>query len=270
MTNGSAQNHYRTWLGEEFATRKKKNGAYSLRAFARALGVSKTALSDVLAGKRHFSKSAALKVAERLELTPKQHALLMKEIRGAEALPAAAPEARDSVDQIEFLQLQEDQFKLMSDWYFIGILTLAQLKDHQADPKWIAKRLGISEIEAKLAVAALERLGLIEIRAGRLVRTTLPIKTSHQIVSPALRKYHKQNLKLAERSLERDSIDQRIFGAITFPVRIADLPKADKLIQEFKLKLCSELETPRTGVADEIYTLSIQLFPITKKEGFSQ
>jgi uncharacterized protein (TIGR02147 family) len=259
MTNEQPQTHYRDWLCEELAARKSKNSAYSLRAFARFLGVSKTAISDVMAGKRHLSKAAALKVSEKLELTPKQKNILLHEIRKDNSTP------QDSVDHAEFLQLQKDQFKLMSDWYYIGILTLAQLKDHKADPQWIAKRLGISDIEVRAALPALQRLGLIEIRSGKLVRTSLPIQTTNQIVSPSLRKYHKQNLKLAERSIDRDPINERIFGAISIPIKLTDLSKADRLIQQFKLKLAGELDTP---APDEIYTLSIQLFPITKKDGF--
>jgi len=53
---------YRVWLVDEFSQRKQKNTAYSLRAFARDLGISATCLSEVLAkkrgpflGKGHFS-----------------------------------------------------------------------------------------------------------------------------------------------------------------------------------------------------------------------
>ncbi len=288
------QAYYKSWLFSEFANRKEKNIQYSLRAFARDLNVSKTALSDVLAGKRNFSKKAALKIADRLCFTPKQKQILFNEIftggfagactagmraggvsdnarctgdklgRKFDIIPNT--QKQDSVDHAEFLQLQEDQFQVMSNWYYIGILALPQLSSHKADLKWIAKRLGISEIEAKNALLTLNRLGLIEVKDGKLIRLTPPISTTNHIPSPAIRTYHKQNLKLAGESLEKNSIDQRIFSAITIPLDLSkDLSKikiAGKLIDEFKLKLSKALDS---SAPTELYTLSIQLFPITKK-----
>ncbi|MGZ3699878.1 MAG: helix-turn-helix domain-containing protein, partial [Bdellovibrionota bacterium] len=64
--------HYSELLNEAFAERKAKNPSYSLRAFARYLAISAAALSQVLSRKRDLSKRNALKVAERLGLSPLQ------------------------------------------------------------------------------------------------------------------------------------------------------------------------------------------------------
>ena len=65
--------NYREALRHSLRERKVKNSGYSQRAFARDLGVSSTALSDVLSGKRNFSEENAQKVAERLSFSPDQH-----------------------------------------------------------------------------------------------------------------------------------------------------------------------------------------------------
>jgi uncharacterized protein (TIGR02147 family) len=264
VSNTESRNHrYRDWLLQEFASRKGRNSSYSIRAFAKSLGVGKTTLAAVLQGERHFSKITALRVAEVLGFSPQKKNILLKEIRRPSVTEVFDP-LKDSVDQVEFLQLQEDQFRLISNWYYIGILTLAQLKDHRADPNWIAERLGISPAEVEVALAALQRLALIEIRGRRLVRTSLPIQSTHQIPSPAIRSYHRQNLRLAEASLENEPLDRRIFGAISFPVNPADMAKADALIRDFKVQMAALMESK---AASEIFTLSVQLFPMTRPKG---
>lgn len=49
----------RLFLAEELASRKQRNPAYSLRAFARRLQMSPSFLSEVLKGKKAVSPSRA-------------------------------------------------------------------------------------------------------------------------------------------------------------------------------------------------------------------
>ena len=65
-------------LQRELSIRCEKNPRYSLRAFSRALGMSHTALSFVLSGKRPLSKNAARKVSEVLQLDPLQRKALFE------------------------------------------------------------------------------------------------------------------------------------------------------------------------------------------------
>ena len=253
---------YRKWLLDELTDRKSRNPLYSLRAFARDLNVGKTALSDVLAGKRNFSRQAALQVSEKLAWGPRRTKIVLEEIQSRTKAIPLSPKS-DSIDLEEYLQIREDQFKLISDWYYIGILTLARLRNARADSDWIAKRLGISELQARAALDALERLGLIELKNGKLTRTTLPIATASKTPSPAIRNYHRQNLRLAEQTLEQVAMSKRIFSAISITVDPTKTTEAEALINEFKQKFADLMDGgPRSK---EVYTLSIQFFPITKE-----
>jgi hypothetical protein len=61
---------YRRELREELERLQRKNSRFSLRAFARKLGLSPGMLSNVLAGKRNLSVEVALQVAQRLGYSP--------------------------------------------------------------------------------------------------------------------------------------------------------------------------------------------------------
>lgn len=251
-TINGIQANFITRLLNEFTSRKARNTQYSLRAFARDLGVSKTAVSDVLSGKRKFSKQAIRKIADRLGLSPIERETLMNRLS-----------VFDGVDKREYLQLQEDQFRVMCDWYYIGVLLLAQLKEHKANSTWISKKLAISELEARAAVATLERLGLVRVHKGKLLRTTLPVKTTTGVPSYSIRSYHKQNLRLAEDCLEQEPIERRIFSAISMPTKKEKLREAEILITQFKEKMAQLISD---DTATDVYTLAIQLFPITRTD----
>jgi uncharacterized protein (TIGR02147 family) len=148
-------------LQAELARRCAKNPKYSLRAFAKSVGISHTVLSLVMSGKRRLSKKASLKLAEALALDPEQKSLL--------ALSASHPRSSleapsRSAAQLRFHQLSLDTFSVVSDWYHLPILSLLDLPGARFEARWISKALSISQLEAKLAIERLQRLGLVEKR----------------------------------------------------------------------------------------------------------
>ena len=106
---------YRFLLREEFSHRKGRNRRYSVRAFAKFLGVSKTSLADTLALRRHLSKKSAFKVCDRLCFSP---ALIQ------DVLKAIARERNSQNHSASFHAIDDDVFSLISDWFHYAILSL--------------------------------------------------------------------------------------------------------------------------------------------------
>lgn len=244
--------HYRTILLTELARRKRANPVYSLRAFARNLGMSPAHLSLVLNGKKRLTPRLARESAERLSLSPDERSRFL-----ASTVPGL--EFEDRKEDSERL-LSEDEFKLISDWYHLAILSLAKTKKNIANPRLIGKNLGVDPILIKEALARLIRLGFLEIKNNKLVLTTAPLRTSTDVPSEAIRRYHRQTLNLALTKIDTVPVAKREFSAITMAVDVEKLPKAKLMIESFKRKLCKELET---SSAQDVFTLSIQLFPLT-------
>ncbi|WP_374077421.1 DUF4423 domain-containing protein [Bdellovibrio bacteriovorus] len=244
-------------LLQELAKRQMRNSAYSIRAFARDLDVGVTSLSDVLAGKRSLSKSNVQKVMEKLLISPLEKEQIWSHYKETSA--------RTEVD--DRTMLDEDTFRLIADWHYIAILNLAKLKTNSAKPEWIAERLNIKKDEAEVALERLFRLELIKKVRGRMERTVKPLTTSNEIPSAAIRKHHSQNLRLAEESLHRDPVTTREFGSVTMAVNPEKLPQAKEILLKTRKKIASLLEE---GDVSEVYTLSFQLFPLTKLQKSSE
>jgi len=240
---------YRHWLEREYLERRSRNRLYSIRSFARQLGVSKTSLAEVLAGKRDLSKKNALAVAIRLNLSPAERTALLDGIRRSRSRDAAHPD----------LSLSDDVFRVIADWYHYAILNLAKLPKHQADATWIAERLGISVVEAAEASDRLLRMGFIELNGTQFRRKVGSLDTVADVPSSAVRRHYAQNLRIAERSLEQDPVESREFGIVTVAIDSEKIALAKERIRAFRRRMAVDLEAPSP---DRIYTLSIQFYPI--------
>ena len=245
----SADAEVKTIIAEELARVQAKNPSYSLRSYAKKLGISPAALSEIMRGRRPLTRKAARKILERLCVHPQK----------AEKLLAKT----DHVDQKEFTKINMDYFNVISDWYYLAILSLAETEGFCDEPEWVAERLNIRKRDAKSAFARLERLGLMERREGGLCPTGLQYETSQGIANPAIRKNHFQNLELARKSLEGDPLDERDFSAITMVVDPERLPEAKKRLKEFRREFCSHMESGRKR---EVYRLCLQFFPLSKSK----
>ena len=236
-------------LKRELEGRRLRNPAYSLRAFARDLGVSVTALSDGVNAKRALSRKNRAKLAKAFLLSPEEEAQLFEK-----PVPAEKP-----ADPHELLS--EDIFRMIGEWHYFAILNLAKTKDSRADPAWIARRLGIEEKLAREALRRLEQLGFLRVKGKKLVRSARPFTTTRDIPSLAIRKHHLGNLRLAGDALENVPVDLRDFGSTIMPMNLEQVSRVKALLRKTREKAADIAET---GEASEVYCLSLQLFPLTK------
>lgn len=245
--------NYREVLKENLRERRYKNPAYSLRAYSRDLGVSSTALSDVLSGKRHLSKKNIEKVAEKLSFSPIQVKELLKQLNYKE----------ETKEKESFLNVKEDEFQLISNWYYVAILTLCAQKNIENNPVAIGKRLGVNPHSVEVAIEVLKRLKLLNISGNKIKRTSAPLRITTDIPSYAIKNYHKENLRLVENSIDNVPLELREISSMTLNINPKKMKKAKKMIEDFKEKFTSEMEkTP----GSEVYTLGMHFYPASLKE----
>jgi uncharacterized protein (TIGR02147 family) len=242
-------------LSQELQRRCERNPRYSLRAFSQSLGLSHTIVSLVLSGKRPLSKKACVKVADALNYTPEETRALISN-RVSQDLPM--------VPVAEATTLDLDSFAVISDWYHFAILSLLEVKGARFEPKWISRRLGISPVEARLAMERLKRLGLVHEVAGRWRQSSKSLKIASHLSTPATRKFQGQLIQKAAESLEKDPLGERDHTNITFAMDRRLVPYARERIRKFRRELCAELEA--AGKAKDVYTICVQLFPLTEGE----
>lgn len=241
------------FLKDEYQKRKNKNENFSLRSFARWLGTSPAQLSQMMSGKRPVSVKSIQKFSQKLELSPFEKTKWLSS--SLETL-----ESSQDKSQKRILEMKEDQFRMIADWYHFGILALSKLKNTKGDPRWVARQLGISFEDAHQAMLRLIRLQILETKP-KLKQICEPIEVASDVPSEAIRKFHKQNLNLAAEKLESIPNHLREFQSISLALHPQQMKSLKKLIDQF-LEQASEMEN--TEKAQAIYNLNVQLFPISK------
>ncbi|MBD65127.1 MAG: hypothetical protein CME62_07970 [Halobacteriovoraceae bacterium] len=263
----AAQTEYIQTLESYLKEAKKRNSSFSLRSFAKFLEMSPSSLSLILKGKRPLTKDAATKFIGKLNLSDDEKEIFLKHVVDFEyfRLNETEKKERSLKQKIEFKQLKDDEFKLISDWYYLVILNLTELPNFQEDLEWLSLTLGISKKNARDALNVLQRLNLIfKDEKGKLRRTDKPINFSSPIPNKNIQKYHKSNLIRAIDSVTSVEPERRELSSATMPICSKNLSEAKKMIQNFTIELSQFLQ--QGDELDDVYSINLQLFPQTRKD----
>lgn len=231
-------------LKAELAKRCERNPRYSLRAFAKALGISPANLSLVMNAKRPPSEKTIERILERLDLTVRERNRLKSKDNCS--LPADAIDA-SIAEQI-------------CTWQCYALLSLVETKDFKPDLTWIAKRLAISIHEVRVAVEALQKAGQLDVSQKKW-KAAKDIRVNNKTSTATIRNFHRQLLARAQNSMELDPVELRDISSITFAMSPENMAEAKEEIRRFRLRM-SELFEERQK-STEVYNLTVQLTPAT-------
>ena len=259
-----------------YLERKSNRPHYSVPAFARDLGLSKSFLWRLLKGERPLTVKQAIQISAVLDLSPEttddliakvvsesgKNAKISKAFR--KTVQAKSNASANAAAQITHFELE--RFKVISQWYHLAILNLVKLQDFEPNTNYIAKRLGISKLEASDAVARLVSLGLLEKKAGKFKRTKVQLFVENQNPEAAMRNYFTQTLERAKESLKdpsQSAFDERFISGVTMAVSAQDVARLKKRLQEIQMEFMKPITSDHLS---QVYQLNLQFFPLTKKE----
>lgn len=243
------------WLLTEFARRQEKNAGYSLRSFSKHMGVSPAMLSLLIRNKKKLTSQTAQAIAKKCDFSSGEMEHLFKNISRSSNLNNSFPQR----------ELEIDSFELIANWYYFAILALERFKHNSLSAKWIAQKLDIPVNTAQKAVTRLTRLGIIakNKRGDGFHQATPSLVAQQNVPSAAIRKFHRAILDKAQDSLAGTPVDMREFSATIMPINTKYLPEIKNSIRRFRDEMAAYSES--IDNCDEVYSLSIQLFPLTKE-----
>lgn len=248
---------FRLFLQEELERRCKRNPRYSLRAFAHALQMHHGTMSQILRGTRPLSLKAMIKMGKLLGLNPEEmnSFFISRQFENPDA----------NTKSLQFQQLSMDTFYAISEYYHDAILELTHLSCFRPDMKWIAKVLGITIHQVRIAVERLQRLELLTVdNSGAWIdQSAFNTIVETDLTSSAQRNLQKQLLEKATEAIEKVNKSMRDNSSITMAIDSADLPAAKDMIKQFRRMLCSHLQRKDTK-PNQVYQLAIAFFPLTE------
>jgi len=256
----SASEFYRNRIRIEFDRIRKRNPAYSLRAFAGKLDLHPGTLSSVLKGKRGIPRRKGTQVAARLGLTGLERKFFLESLN---ARDAETPDSAVAAAPVRMLELQLHS-TIIAEWEHSAVISLFDLTGFRPTAEAMTSRLGVPQSRLRVVLRNLERAGFVRRGTGGVyAKVASDFATPDDIPSSALREAHFQELELARRKLESEPVERRQYSSLTVALAPENLPKAKELTRKFMMELGTLLER---GERSEVYQVCLQIFPLTEAE----
>lgn len=260
---------FEKFLTASFEKRTKKNPSYSLRAFARDIGVTSSNLSKAMNGSRGFSKETLQIISQRLALNHEEAHLFKSlcESKFAKSKKARS-EAAEKLKQalLYNIKIADDKVALISDWHHMAILALMCASDFKSDIGWISDRLLIHEKVTQQAIERLISLGMVQNVQGQFKTTGNLFIDPKGIPSSAVKEFHHQIIEKADHAIDMQGLDDRDIASIVFSFNKSRMAEAKAKIKKFREEFAIEFG-PREGDSNqEVYALAVQFFQISKSK----
>lgn len=254
--------NFATFLNSELVRRQTVNSSYSLRAFARDLNIEPSLLSKILRKKIPITLKMLERLAPSAGLNEPDLNSYRDHVKSAEGMK--------HLDSLQDKQIRHEEFKLIQDWYHITIVELTLLSDFQPTAAWIARKLGIGESEASMAVERLITLGFLERTEDGAFKKSSHGSPGLRIVSDdyasyitALRHVIHQFGDKAMSAMHEIPPTNRANTTLTVAIDSSLVAEAKKKIINFTRSLVDELEK-KSKVKNHVYELMVSFFPLTK------
>ena len=269
--------NYREYLQALYDATKARVVSYSYLRFADDLGFSATnVLRLIICGQRPLTEKSAKKIAKSLALHGDQLRYWHTLVGYANArLPADREKlfrvlldykSREHPHELNALEAEYFQ-----EWYHPVIREMVGLADFDGNPEWIQQRLAfplrIEPIKRSLRLLSKLRVIHFDPQTGCYTRAG-HIKTSREVDSLALIRYHQTMIDMGRESITRIDVQYRDIQAVTVNLPIAALAQLKGRIQELISETLSlETQHAQSSTDRDVIQLNIQMFPFTQSAG---
>lgn len=250
--NSMGMNSVQVILNQKFLELKAKNPRLSHRFFAQKIGISSGALSEILKGKRTISRKLAIKIASRLLLDPIDTATFV----GNNLVPG---EAKD----IDYLQLQDDQFHLISEWPHFAILNLVKSDQCIHRPTWFAQQLNLPLKVTQEAIDRLLRLEMLVYEKKKYVRTKNHLQTSDDVLNLSIQKSNIEDLEMMQNQLGALAVNERDLTSLTMLLDPKKMSEFKRWLRKAQDQFALKYETTNSATA---FRLTMALFPLRRSK----
>ena len=243
-------------LRERLRAGMRRNPRFSLRSFAKQLGIDHSTLSQVLRSRRRLSARALEAVGKRMGLseeTIRAYAQSFRKKSSSNRLP----------ENPRSYHFDLDTFQFLSVWYHYAILELLEVQEFKTDSRWIANALGIAVQDVNIALQRLLRLGLLEM-SGRdrwMDKSGDAEFQSAALTEAACNQMNQGIHELAIDAIKRIPSEYRVHRQMVVALGSRKLPRLKMLADDFMNELRSLVS--ESDVKDDVYQMEISFFPVT-------
>ncbi|MAZ50022.1 MAG: hypothetical protein CME65_15780 [Halobacteriovoraceae bacterium] len=260
------------FISDRFEEIKARNPGYSLRAWAKSLGMkSHGPLHAILKKQRKIPKNLIIPLIKTLKLDKEEakYFELLVDLSRAKK-PEEIDFYKDKLAKLSPVPLREihdlEAYKYLTDPIHFTVAEMTQLKEFNDSPAWMKKSLRVNQNmrELEVIIERLRNLGIVQRKKKNHYEKPLQhLYTKLEVTSEVVQNYHKFCSELAIDQVSKQDISEKEFNALCFNIKKKDLPQIKEQIRDFINRLVEENEAP-AHEGDETYQLNVQFFSLTK------
>jgi uncharacterized protein (TIGR02147 family) len=263
--------HYqdpRQFLLDTLSVKQKLDSSFSVRKWAKVMELkSHSLLAMLLQGKRDLRIQHSEFLQKGLELATNEQAYFQTLIQYSNCKTIEEKALMNSFLQDlhpgqDFATKDVSEFIAISNWVYMAILAMTELKDFKGTEEEICVRLGGRVVISEVRSAMIRLLDLKLVKwsiDGNLQATYNRISSKDDVSNEGVKEYHRQVLDLAKLAIDEQDVEEREFQSFTMAIAKEKLPLAKDMIRKFRSKLSKAV----SGDGDNVYQTSIQLFQLT-------
>lgn len=266
---------FRQYLADWFGWKKAGKAPYSHRIFAKRLGSKDpSVLSNIINGHRKLAETRIPLFAKAMDLDEDETEYFTLLVRLGQAGPgeeherawAALTEHRV---RREGPSIDPEQVRVLSNWYFAAIRTMAECVGFRPEPSWVAARLRhrVDAETAAEAIEILERLGWLNREGVHVTPATPSIQSAELVAQYGSYGFHRDILRLASRVMddlhEPKVEEETAFLGMTLAVPESRIPDLRRMLWEALSQTLHRVD----GWPDErdrVVQVSLQLYPLSE------
>ncbi len=260
---------YARFLADSLSAREEGGKPISLRAAARSLACDASFLAKILQGKKPVSKDLADRLGEWLGLGKKENEYFRQLILLRKAkLHSRKRKLLEGLNQMRKAKvptLAPEQYEFYGKWYYTVVLQLLDCFGFKGEYADLGKRLDppITAAQARKSIAILSKLGFIKPDETGVYRKTDPVLTSgEEWRSVAIANYQMENMNLARKAFEKQSLSARRFSTLTLSLSAGAAKELMQKLKEFESR-CLE-RAKEDPLPDRVYQFNFQAFAVSR------
>ncbi len=259
-----------TFLSETMMARQKQDSSFSIRRWAKEMGVSHTLLALFLQGKRDIKLKHVEYLTRGVKLTTAEKLYFQALIE----FNTAQTEAQKTLLQTWLSELHPggnkrsiefSSFRVISDWIHFAIMAICSHPVSKPNLDQIENhfKTKVDSRSIKNALNRLIELQLLKKESDGTYHTLLDgLSSLNDKTDAGVREYHRQVSDLAKTALEEQDVLEREFQGIALLVPHNKRDLAKQLIRRFRDQFIKSMEI-ETNQPAEAYQLNLQFFRLS-------
>ncbi len=244
----------------------------SLRDLSTELKIANGLLSMILNRKRNLTEELLLKLLEKFsynknEVQFAENLRIISFSQNYQNRKMAIAKINKLKSYRDFNKNEFENYKYLSNWYYVAIKEMSDLKDFNEDVEWIQKRLAYSVNQKQIdeALTFLKQNEILVYKNKKLVAANKDMNCEEGIFKLTLSGFHKQILGLAADAIDTIERDHRRILGHTLTVNENQISEIHNILQEAFEKIKKiNLANPEKA-SQEVYHVELVSIPITKK-----